>query len=389
MSWRGTGLVLLASFVVLQAAVVLEFGTGVPTSVGALFGFGLVAAGAYVYRRKAQDRLPSSIAILLGLGANAVYVVVLTPVLIIGWIIGFGVALSEMSWFGPVLFTGMGVLGTYVYRSSLRAARLYAQTATSSVRGASQGLVELHGRAVPVDEEPVVAPLTAEPCIFWELKLERREGWAEWITVRTEKGGHRALFLVGDGHFCLVEADAVHAPTRQAVLKDREAALKAFGDRLALSEIEFPPRSAIRATETRLPLDTELIALGRFVTAESTRPDTVPGWDTAERRDLWRMAVSTAARRGIIGERHRMSVLLPDPKLGVVEMFVGDRESAQVAAIRRNRKQLVTMCLTALFGWTWLAAWVYVEYGWSVLDIVETLVYPIDALLRWLEYNVF
>jgi len=88
--------------------------------------------------------------------------------------------------------------------SRLRLARLIEDTPTSLIRSASQGYVELEGRAVALPGAPVYAPLSGRPCVWYEYTIDhletrwyrgrRRSAW-----VRLEGARSEAIFALDDG----------------------------------------------------------------------------------------------------------------------------------------------------------------------------------------------
>lgn len=79
----------------------------------------------------------------------------------------------------------------------LRRARLIEDMPTSRIRSAAQGYVELEGTARAMAGEPVIAPLTGQPCCWYRYKVERRGDRGGWR--RLEHGASDALFLLEDG----------------------------------------------------------------------------------------------------------------------------------------------------------------------------------------------
>lgn len=82
-------------------------------------------------------------------------------------------------------------------------ARLIENTPTSRVRSASQGYAELAGLMSLMPGDPIVCPLTASRCCWWNYAVEERQTRysngkrrTEWITV--DSGTSDALFLLKD-----------------------------------------------------------------------------------------------------------------------------------------------------------------------------------------------
>lgn len=87
----------------------------------------------------------------------------------------------------------------YLWRSFKRY-RLVHDTPTSKVRSAAQGYVELYGSAKMLQGEPILSPLTRQPCCWWSYRIERRVRSGKnsrWSTV--ESGASEGIFALHDG----------------------------------------------------------------------------------------------------------------------------------------------------------------------------------------------
>ncbi len=87
-----------------------------------------------------------------------------------------------------------------------RLARLIEDTPRSRIRSAAQGYVELAGVARRTDGQPILAPLSRLPCVWWQFRIEHHTGLGRnrrWATVN--QGGSVAPFrLEDDTGECLV-----------------------------------------------------------------------------------------------------------------------------------------------------------------------------------------
>ncbi len=102
-------------------------------------------------------------------------------------------------WFGFVAIALCSAAALYFARRSFIRARLIEDMPTSRVRSASQGYVELSGLA-KVQGNPLTAPLTAQPCLWWRYTIERHEQSGKsssWNTV--DKGTSTEPFFMTDG----------------------------------------------------------------------------------------------------------------------------------------------------------------------------------------------
>ena len=66
-------------------------------------------------------------------------------------------------------------VGFFLWKKSFQRARMMEDMATSKIRSAAQGFVELSGIQHPIEGIPLSAPLTGSACTWWDYKIERRE----------------------------------------------------------------------------------------------------------------------------------------------------------------------------------------------------------------------
>lgn len=125
-------------------------------------------------------------------------------------------------WLTLLVVGGVAVAAFFGAFRSLRRARLVEDVPTSRARSAALGYVELAGRAEPLPGEPVLAPLSGRPCVWYRYRVDQHQrdsvtGKSEWRTV--EQGVSDVLFqLVDDTGACVVDPD--HAEVTPAV-RDR------------------------------------------------------------------------------------------------------------------------------------------------------------------------
>jgi hypothetical protein len=104
--------------------------------------------------------------------------------------------------------------GLYLGFTGLHRYRLIEDVPTAKVRSAHQGYVELIGRAVMMDGEPIVAPLSQLQCCWYQFSVQRRSG-KNWNTVNS--GTSDSLFVLRDDTGdCVIdpegaEVDTVHS----------------------------------------------------------------------------------------------------------------------------------------------------------------------------------
>ena len=106
--------------------------------------------------------------------------------------------IHELAQASPVVLVfalvGFG-FGLYLGFTGLHRYRLIEDVPTAKVHSAHQGYVELIGRAVMMDGEPIVAPLSQLQCCWYQFSVQRRSG-KTWNTVNS--GSSDSLFLLRD-----------------------------------------------------------------------------------------------------------------------------------------------------------------------------------------------
>ena len=91
-----------------------------------------------------------------------------------------GVLRTPGSWMVALALVFLASL--WLWRANFRRARAVADTPTSRIASAHQGYVELHGVARSDQPEPMRAPLTKRPCVWYRYTIERKGGKNKWIT---------------------------------------------------------------------------------------------------------------------------------------------------------------------------------------------------------------
>lgn len=91
-----------------------------------------------------------------------------------------------------VALAGATVGGGWWFWRQLARARLLEDMPTSKIRSAAQGYVELQGVLLPGPDEPLRAPLTGKPCLWWHYRIEeqrssgKRKSWHQLESARSE-----------------------------------------------------------------------------------------------------------------------------------------------------------------------------------------------------------
>jgi len=99
-----------------------------------------------------------------------------------------------------VLAALAGCAALFFAHRAWRRARLVEDTPTSLVRSAAQGYVRLEGSAQLMPGEPVLAPLSRRPCVWWRYRIEERDRRNRWQRLETD---------ISSAHFELADATGV------------------------------------------------------------------------------------------------------------------------------------------------------------------------------------
>lgn len=99
----------------------------------------------------------------------------------------------------PLLIAAAGSGGIVLMAINLRKARTIEDTPTAKIRSAAQGYVGINGFARALDSEPLRAPLTGKPCLWYRYTIERYQSGnrrSSWETV--ESGVSDQFFTLDD-----------------------------------------------------------------------------------------------------------------------------------------------------------------------------------------------
>lgn len=97
------------------------------------------------------------------------------------------------------MIAAAGVGGLFGMALNLRKARTIEDTPAAKIRSAAQGYAALNGFARAIDAEPLRAPLTGAPCVWYRYTIERYESGrkhSRWNTI--ERGSSDQLFALDD-----------------------------------------------------------------------------------------------------------------------------------------------------------------------------------------------
>ena len=132
----------------------------------------------------------------------------------------------------------------------------FRDTPVSKVASASQGYVELMGRAERVAGEPILSPITGLPCCWFRYLVQRKDSEGKW--KYEDSGTSSAHFLLVDGTGeCVVSPEGAEVHTRRKDTWTRDDRrytewLLLKGERLyGLGEFRTMTPQAVSAREER------------------------------------------------------------------------------------------------------------------------------------------
>jgi hypothetical protein len=171
--------------------------------------------------------------------------------------------------------------GFYLVFHWLRHLRLVADTPTASIRSAAQGYAEFEGQAQMMDGEPILAPLSGTPCVWYRYAVKfKPEGRNDWRTV--EQGDSGAIFHLDDGTgSCIVDPDGAKVIPSVRLNWRGQHRRPGFGPRGGWFE-RWLNGGPYRYTEERIDEGDSLYALGWF----AGLPGADPATPNEEVRDL-------------------------------------------------------------------------------------------------------
>lgn len=105
------------------------------------------------------------------------------------------------------------LISFYFFVRNWKRLRIIEDTPTARLRSAHQGYIELEGKGQFMDDQPIYAPLSNHPCLWYRSQIEQQETFTEngrtqtrWNVVYKNISNHR--FKLTDGaNSCYVDPD--------------------------------------------------------------------------------------------------------------------------------------------------------------------------------------
>lgn len=179
----------------------------------------------------------------------------------------------------PGLLVGLGMAGAASLGGGwwclrrLAQARLLEDMPTSKIRSAAQGYVELYGVLQEGPSEPLVAPLTGKPCLWWRYRIEeyRESGKSKSWRLLESASSEGWLSLADSSGQCLINplGAEVRPARRESWHGDRRHPRREDSHGLLGQLLGMGKR--YRYIEERLHAGDPLYALGEFRTSGGGR----------------------------------------------------------------------------------------------------------------------
>jgi len=156
----------------------------------------------------------------------------------------------------------------YLVYCSFRALRRFRYvdgTATSKIRAAAQGLVELKGLGEWLPGDSITSPFSKSRCVWYHCTIDKRQrsgSRSSWTSISDECSGH--LFrLVDDTGWCVIDPDHAHVIAESDITWYGGSTESRFDVPTATRWISFNMGN-YRFSERMIRPATTLYALGEF-----------------------------------------------------------------------------------------------------------------------------
>ena len=280
--------------------------------------------------------------------------------------------LSDYLFLYGAMVAAAGALLVFAFIATRRY-RFMNATATSMIRSAAQGQVELKGLAEWLPGDSVLSPFSARRCVWYHCTIEKRERRnrrTTWTNILDECSGE--LFrLVDDTGECVIDPDHAHViaeidrswygndssarqrPPVAARLLSIGLGNYRFRERLITPATPLYALGWFRTLQPRVPAESieeqteELVRQWKLQPARYLREFDLDG-DSRIQRDEWK-AVRAAARNQVlakINRENRPQHLMSKPEDGRLPYILSAEKEESVVA---KNQLLVYLSLAAAF----------------------------------------
>lgn len=112
-----------------------------------------------------------------------------------------------------ICLAGIALLAFAAWAAALRRRRAMSGTPTSRIVSAAQGYVELQGRGMPLDLNPLSSPLSGMNCLWYSYEVEEKNSDDKWEVLERAKSDTSFVLDDGSGR-CLVDPEGAEILTR-------------------------------------------------------------------------------------------------------------------------------------------------------------------------------
>lgn len=206
------------------------------------------------------------------------------PLLIIGAIVYFS---PDLPTAGLMIFFLVFILAFIAGADSqLKALRKMKDTPKSTIKGASQGAVELSGYIQPNLKNPLSDGKTEKA--FWKYTVSKQAGVKEkWHTVASRTSHSDYILMEDAGAQCWLNLSFADYYTHKKKLAFKPEELSGYTESypfLNEYKTELAGATSISIEEEWLPGDKKVFAIGNFVSSPSNKP---PEYLKKEEEEAW------------------------------------------------------------------------------------------------------
>ncbi len=110
------------------------------------------------------------------------------------------------------ILTGLLLFLVYYAFGTFRRYRFMDATATSKIRSAAQGLVEIKGLGELMPEDSIVSPFSGRRCIWFHCTIDKKRRYGKhnsWTNI-SDECSHHLFRIVDETDECIVDPDDAH-----------------------------------------------------------------------------------------------------------------------------------------------------------------------------------
>jgi len=175
----------------------------------------------------------------------------------------------------------IGLLSFYIFVRNWKRLRIIEDTPTAKLRSAHQGYIELEGKGQLVDDQPIYAPLSNHPCLWYLSQIEQQESFIEngrrqtrWNVVYKTISDHR--FKLTDGvASCFVDPSGAEVSGNEKLIWYGNTEWPTRTQVLESQSIVHAMTNGYRYTEWLVLPGQPLYILGQFSTWSATTQKSV------------------------------------------------------------------------------------------------------------------